>query len=75
MEEQVAALGLRCIPSQANFVMIDLKRQAYPVLAALRARDIFVGRQFPPLMNHMRVTLGTAEEMKRFAEEFRQVLS
>ncbi len=75
VEEQVTTLGLRCIPSQANFVMIDLKRQAYPVLAALRARDIFVGRQFPPLMNHMRVTLGTAEEMKRFAEEFKQVLS
>jgi len=75
VEEQVTALGLRCIPSQANFVMIDLKRQAYPVLAALRSRDIFVGRQFPPLMNHMRVTLGTADEMNRFAAEFKQVMS
>jgi histidinol-phosphate aminotransferase len=75
VEEQVTALGLRCIPSQANFVMIDLKRQAYPVLASLRSRDIFVGRQFPPLMNHMRVTLGTADEMKRFAAEFKQVMS
>jgi histidinol-phosphate aminotransferase len=75
VEQQVAALGLKCIPSQANFVMIDLKRQAYPVLGALRARNVFVGRLFPPLMNHMRVTLGTAEEMKRFTEELKGLLS
>jgi histidinol-phosphate aminotransferase len=75
VEGEVTALGLRCIPSQANFVMIDLKRQAYPVLGSLRSRNVFVGRLFPPLMNHMRVTLGTAEEMKRFVEELKQVLS
>ena len=75
VEEQVAAIGLKCIPSQANFVMIDLKRQASPVLGALRSRNVFVGRLFPPLMGHMRVTLGTAEEMKRFVEELKQVLS
>jgi len=75
VEGQVTALGLKCIPSQANFVMIDLKRQAYPVLGALRSRNVFVGRLFPPLMNHMRVTLGTAEEMQRFTEELKQVLS
>jgi histidinol-phosphate aminotransferase len=75
VEQQVTALGLKCIPSQANFVMIDLKRQAYPVLGALRSRNVFVGRLFPPLMNHMRVTLGTAEEMKRFVEELKEILS
>jgi histidinol-phosphate aminotransferase len=75
VEQQVTALGLKCIPSQANFLMIDLKRQAYPVLGALRARNVFVGRLFPPLMNHMRVTLGTAEEMKRFVEELKGILS
>jgi histidinol-phosphate aminotransferase len=75
VEQQVTALGLKCIPSQANFLMIDLKRQAYPVLGALRARNVFVGRLFPPLMNHVRVTLGTAEEMKRFVEELKEILS
>jgi histidinol-phosphate aminotransferase len=75
VDEQATGLGLKCIPSQANFVMIDLKRPAYPVLSALRSREIYVGRQFPPLLNHMRVTLGTAEEMQQFAQELKQVLS
>jgi histidinol-phosphate aminotransferase len=75
VEEQATGLGLKCIPSQANFMMIDLKRPAYPVLTALRSREIYVGRQFPPLTNHMRVTLGTAEEMRQFAQELKQVLS
>jgi len=75
VEEQVTTFGLRCIPSQANFLMIDLRREVLPVLSALRARNVFVGRVFAPLTSHMRVTIGTDEEMKRFVEELKQVLS
>ncbi|PYV38285.1 MAG: histidinol-phosphate transaminase [Acidobacteria bacterium] len=74
VEEQVAGLGLKCIPSQANFLMIDLRREVFPVLNALRARSVFVGRVFAPLTTHMRVTIGTEEEMKRFVEELKHVL-
>jgi histidinol-phosphate/aromatic aminotransferase/cobyric acid decarboxylase-like protein len=45
------------------------------VLSALRSRKVFVGRVFAPLTSHMRVTIGTDEEMKRFVEELKQVLS
>jgi histidinol-phosphate aminotransferase len=75
VEQQVAGMGLKCIPSQANFTMIDLKRDALPVLGALRSRNIFAGRLFPPLTTHMRVTIGTAEEMKRFVEELKALLA
>lgn len=75
VEEQVTALGLKCIPSQANFLMIDLRREVFPVLSALRTRNVFVGRVFTPLTTHMRITIGTDEEMKRFVEELKQVLS
>jgi histidinol-phosphate aminotransferase len=74
VEQQVAGMGLKCIPSQANFTMIDLKRDALPVLGALRSRNIFAGRLFPPLTTHMRVTIGAADEMKRFVEELKALL-
>lgn len=68
-------LGYRYIPSHANFMMIDLRREVRPVIGAMRTRGVEVGRPFPPLPNFMRVTVGTAPEMKVFVTAFREVLA
>jgi histidinol-phosphate aminotransferase len=60
------ARGWRVIPSQANFFMVDLGREVGPVIAALRERGVAVGRAFPALPTHLRVTVGTEEEMRAF---------
>jgi len=75
VEQQVTKMGLGYIPSQANFVMVDLKRDMGPVVGALRARGVYAGRPFNPLRQHLRVTVGTMEEMKRFVEELRVVVA
>lgn len=61
--------GLAVIPSQANFVMIDTRREVKPLIEALRARGVEVGRLFPALPRHLRVTIGKPEEMDRFLRE------
>jgi histidinol-phosphate aminotransferase len=66
--------GRAIIPSQANFVMIDLGTDVTPVIAALRGRGVYVGRKFPSLPNWLRVSIGTPEEMKRFVGELRTAL-
>jgi histidinol-phosphate aminotransferase len=68
------AMGFPVIPSQANFFMADLKREVRPVIAGLKARGVLVGRVFPALPNHLRVTVGTAGQMERFLAELRTVL-
>lgn len=68
-------LGYRYIPSHANFMMIDLRREARPVISALRGRGVEVGRLFPALPNFLRVTVGTAPQMKQFLDAFRQVMA
>ena len=68
-------LGFRSIPSQANFMMIDLRREARPVIFALREKNVAVGRFFAPLPTHMRVTIGTRPQMETFISAFRQVMS
>ncbi len=68
------ALGYRYIPSHANFMMIDLRREVRPIISALRTRGVEVGRPFPALPNHLRVTIGTAPEMKAFLSAFREVM-
>ncbi len=75
VEDELRKLGYETIPSQANFFMIDLKHEMQPVQAALRARNVYVGRPFSPLTNYLRVTVGTRSEMERFVEAFKQVVA
>ena len=62
------------VPSQANFLMIDVKRPVRPMIQALGQRGVQVGRVFPALPNHMRVTIGKRPEMETFLTAFRQVV-
>ena len=66
-------MGYQHIPSQANFIMVDVKRPVREVTDGLRQQGIYVGRLFPPLPTHMRVTIGKQAEMERFITAFRQV--
>ncbi len=67
--------GFTVVPSQANFIMVDLKRNVKPVIAAMRERGVHVGRLFPAMPQHLRVTIGTAEEMQTFLGAFRSVVA
>ncbi len=41
-------LGYRVGPSETNFIMVDIRRDAKEFKAACLTRGIAVGRQFPP---------------------------
>jgi histidinol-phosphate aminotransferase len=73
--DEVAKLGYQHIPSEANFVMIDLKQPVRPVIDGLRQRGVQVGRVFSSLPNHMRVTVGKRADMDAFLNAFRETLS
>ena len=70
---ELNAMGYKQIPSQANFIMIDVKRPVPPLIEAMKQRSVQVGRLFPALPNHMRVTIGKKTEMETFLSAFRQV--
>jgi len=72
---ELDAMGYQHIPSQANFMMIDMKRPVLPLIAGLRERGVQVGRLFPVLPNHMRVTVGKKKEMETFLSALRQVVA
>jgi histidinol-phosphate aminotransferase len=72
---ELDTLGYRYIPSHANFMMIDLRREVRPVTSNLRGRGVEVGRLFPALPTFMRVTIGTGPEMKQFLSAFREVMT
>jgi histidinol-phosphate aminotransferase len=66
-------MGYEQIPSQANFIMFDCKRPVMPLIQAMKEHKVHVGRLFPALPNHMRLTIGKKTEMERFVTAFKQV--
>jgi hypothetical protein len=55
--------------------MIDAGGDVKPLIEALAARGIRVGRRFAALPTWLRVTIGTPEETRAFLEAFRAVAS
>ena len=70
---ELEKMGFLTIPSQANFIMIDVKRPVVPLIATLKSRKVHVGRLFRPMPNHLRVTIGRKSEMEAFLTVFREV--
>src|SRR5438874_564690 len=67
-------MGCKTIPSQANFIMFDCKRPVVSLIKAMKDRNVHVGRLFPPVPNHMRVTIGKKSEMESFLNALKQVI-
>jgi histidinol-phosphate aminotransferase len=75
MTSELDKMGYKQIPSQANFIMFDCKRPVVPLIQAMKQRNVHVGRLFPALPNHMRLTIGKKSEMETFLATFREVMA
>ena len=71
--KELEKLGYVSIPSQANFIMFDCKRPVVPLIQGLKERSVQVGRLFPALPNHMRLTIGKKSEMETFLSAFKTI--
>jgi histidinol-phosphate aminotransferase len=65
--------GRPFIPSEANFLMIDMGTDVLPIIEQFEARNILVGRRFPSMNNFLRVTIGTQPEMEAFVATLREI--
>jgi histidinol-phosphate aminotransferase len=72
---ELRAHGYDVIPSQTNFFMVAIGREVQPVIEEFRQKKVLVGRPFPPMTTHMRVSVGTAEEMDRFVKAFKEIFA
>src|SRR5205085_8431880 len=70
---EIERMKFTYIPSDANFLMIDLRRDVRPLIKAMREQRVEVGRFFPALPTYMRVTIGTRADMQAFLTALRQV--
>lgn len=65
--------GVNYIEPQANFMMVDVKRDTRQFGREMAQHGVAVGRPFPPLNNMLRVSIGTDADMAKFREAFSAV--
>jgi histidinol-phosphate aminotransferase len=68
-------MGYKSSDSQGNFLMVAIGRDTKAFKDACAKHGVLVGRPFPPLTTHSRISIGTMDEMKKATDVFRQVLS
>ena len=71
----LASMGFNSPASNANFIMVPIGRDSRAFRDACAKHGVLVGRPFPPLTTHARISIGTMDEMRRATDVFRQVLS
>ena len=72
-QADLESYGYETIPSETNFFMVSIGREIQPVIEEFRGKKVAVGRPFPPMTKHMRVSVGTEEEMGRFLVAFKEI--
>ncbi len=74
LTDALRAAGLRVAPSQANFVLVDVRRPGRAVYEALLHEGVIVRPMSAPLESSIRVTVGKPEENERFLSSLARVL-
>jgi histidinol-phosphate aminotransferase len=71
----LAANNYKFIPSQTNCFMVDTGRPGKEVIAAMAAKNVYIGRVWPVWPTHVRITVGTRSEMEKFQVAWKEVMS
>jgi histidinol-phosphate aminotransferase len=66
--------GYAVVPSAANFLMVDIRRELRGFREACRQQGVAIGRPFPPFTNYARISIGTMDEMRTATGVFAKVL-
>lgn len=69
--ETLNELGLGYLESHTNFLMHEIRGDLPTYIDRFAEQGIKVGRPFPPMLGYNRLSLGTVDEMGRWAETIR----
>jgi len=63
------------VRSNSNCFMVDVKRNPGTVIAGMRDEKVFIGRVWPSWPTHVRISIGTQDEMNKFKAAFLKVMA
>ena len=65
--------GIEPLPSQANFVLADIGRDAAEFQQRMADRNILIRGKFRQVPNYIRVSMGRIEDLEVFDEVFSEL--
>jgi histidinol-phosphate aminotransferase len=63
------------VPSESNKFMVDVKRPGHEIVAAMAKENVYIGRVWQAWPTHVRVSIGTKDEMEKFKAAFLKVMA
>ena len=73
--EYLSKKNFHYVPSVSNCFMVDTKRPTEEVILAMRAENVYIGRAWPVWPTHIRVSVGTQDDMNKFKAAFGKVMA
>jgi histidinol-phosphate aminotransferase len=67
--------GYKVTPSHASYIMVDIRRDTANFQYDCASYGVLVGRPFPPLNTHARISIGSMDDMRKASDVFRRILS
>jgi len=67
--------NFKYVPSVSNKFMVDTKRPAREVISAMAGEKVYIGRPWEAWPTHVRVSIGTQDEMNKFKTAFLKVMA
>lgn len=67
--------GYKYTPAVSNCFMIETGYPAKQVIDAMGARNVFIGRVWPAVPTHVRISVGTPDEMAQFRTAFEATMA
>jgi histidinol-phosphate aminotransferase len=67
--------NFKYVPSVSNCFMVDVKQPGNDLVMKMRKEKVYIGRVWPVWPTYVRVTIGTADEMKKFQTAFLKVMA
>jgi len=66
--------NFKYVPSVSNHFMAEPGRPANDIIMALRMEKVYIGREWPVWPTHVRVSIGTQDEMNKFKAAYLKVM-
>ncbi len=67
--------GFTVLPSEANMLLVDVRKPGRQVSEAMRKEKVAIGRSWPSMPQHVRISIGTRDEMAKFRTAFERVMN
>ncbi|MBT5874455.1 MAG: aminotransferase class I/II-fold pyridoxal phosphate-dependent enzyme [Candidatus Latescibacteria bacterium] len=76
LTRELDAMGMQYVPSESNFVSINVGKDPNGIINYLRGKNVLIrNAEWMGVKNHIRVTIGTQDELEVFISTFKEALS